>query len=213
MEEGCSGQPGQEGSVLDRVPGPVASPAEDFVGPPAAENDTGGEEAKGDEHPAASRSHPTRPEMAAEQGSDAHSERDRHAHVAQVEGWWMDDHQPVVLQQRVGAGVHGVGPRLDSRKGVGGAGNEEREEGSHREDGSDRVGGHLFVFAACGEQKTQQICAQDEAPEQDGAFQGRPEADNSDVGGAGGGADHVNVLHGEVMSQERVLHDQVGDDE
>jgi hypothetical protein len=27
MQQGCAGQPGHEGRVLDRIPGPVATPA------------------------------------------------------------------------------------------------------------------------------------------------------------------------------------------
>ena len=44
VQRGGGGQPGQERGVLDRVPGPVAAPAEHLVGPPAAEHDRAGEE-------------------------------------------------------------------------------------------------------------------------------------------------------------------------
>ena len=41
VEEGRGGQPRQQRDVLDRVPAPVAAPAEDVVRPPAAQQDAG----------------------------------------------------------------------------------------------------------------------------------------------------------------------------
>ena len=51
VQVGGAGEPRQERRVLDRVPGPVAAPAEHLVGPPRAEHDADGQEAPGEQRP------------------------------------------------------------------------------------------------------------------------------------------------------------------
>ena len=48
-------EPRQEGCILDGVPGPVASPAENFVGPPSAQHDTCRKKGCWDQEPVAKR--------------------------------------------------------------------------------------------------------------------------------------------------------------
>ena len=53
MQERGAGQPRHQRGVLDRVPGPVAAPAELGVGPARAEQDPDAEEEPGGEREAA----------------------------------------------------------------------------------------------------------------------------------------------------------------
>ena len=52
VQIGGGAQPGQDGGVLHRVPGPEAAPAEHLVRPPGAEQDPDGEEAPREQRPA-----------------------------------------------------------------------------------------------------------------------------------------------------------------
>src|SRR5207248_11105054 len=49
VEAGGGGQPGQESNVLNWIPAPVATPAEDVVGPPLAEHEARALKAPGDQ--------------------------------------------------------------------------------------------------------------------------------------------------------------------
>ena len=60
MDERRAGEPRHEGRVLDRIPEPVAAPAELVVRPPAAERDAHGEEGPGRRGP---RARPARPRL------------------------------------------------------------------------------------------------------------------------------------------------------
>ena len=53
VQKGGRRQPGQQGGVFDRVPGPVAPPTEDLVAPPGTEDDAGGEARPGENGPTA----------------------------------------------------------------------------------------------------------------------------------------------------------------
>ena len=93
---------GSSAGVLDRIPGPVAAPAQLLVGPDHAEHEAERQEQPRDHRPAAHRAQPRVVEMAGDERGDAERERDRHADEARVERRRMD-HHPVVLEQRVQA--------------------------------------------------------------------------------------------------------------
>ncbi len=121
VEERGAGQPRQEAGVLDRVPRPVAAPAEDLVAPPGAEHDADGEEAPSDQRPAAGGDEPALAQPAGGEGGDGEGERDGEPDVAEVQHRRVDRHQGVVLQQRVRTGPVEPGRRLEALERVGGA--------------------------------------------------------------------------------------------
>ena len=102
VQKGGGRQPGQQGGVLDRIPGPVAAPTQFHVGPLAAHQDANREEQPRHEGPAAQ--HPQPDGVHATDGQGRHGQRERHrqSDITQVEHDGMDDH-PVVLQQWIEA--------------------------------------------------------------------------------------------------------------
>ena len=102
MQQRGAGEPRHQRGVLDRIPEPEAAPAEDVVGPPAAERDAEGEEAPRRERP---RPHPARPggvDPAFEQGGDGEGVGHREADIAEIEQRRMEG-ETGILQQRVEA--------------------------------------------------------------------------------------------------------------
>src|SRR2546430_11979803 len=77
VEEGGHGEPRQQRRVLDRVPGPVATPPELDVGPPHPETDPDGEEQPGQEGPFADGDQPVHVEAFRQQSRHRERERDR----------------------------------------------------------------------------------------------------------------------------------------
>ncbi len=71
VQEGGADQPRHQRRVLDRVPGPVAAPAELGVGPAGAEQQAEAEEGPGDQGEAAGGADPGGVESAGDQGADA----------------------------------------------------------------------------------------------------------------------------------------------
>src|SRR5208282_1026597 len=70
MQESGAGDPGHERSVLNRIPSPVAAPAEHGVGPMGAEKDADGLESPGDHGPAAGDVNPFLAGITAEEGGE-----------------------------------------------------------------------------------------------------------------------------------------------
>ena len=103
VEVGGAGEPRQERRVLDRVPRPVAAPAEHLVAPPRPEHDADGEEAPREQRPAAGLDEPPLADPAGDQRGDRERERHGEPDVAEVEHRRVERHQDVVLQQRVRA--------------------------------------------------------------------------------------------------------------
>ena len=97
------GQPRQQAGVLDRVPRPHAAPAEHLVAPPAAEQDADREERPREQRPAPRLHQPALADPPGDQRGDGERERHRHADVAEVEDRRVEQHEHVVLQQRVRA--------------------------------------------------------------------------------------------------------------
>ena len=110
MQEGGAGEPRQQGSVLDRVPAPVAAPAQHRVGPAPAEDDADGQESPRDHAPAARDVDPVLAFAAGNQRGEGEGERHGETDEAQIEHGRVDDHSRV-LQQRVQPAT--VGRRKD----------------------------------------------------------------------------------------------------
>src|SRR5258708_12682698 len=85
MQRGRGGEPWQQRRVLDRVPGPVAAPPEDFVRPPAAEHDGDGEEDPRYEDRRAERAQEAMAEAAPHERCAGQPEWNRQPDVAHVE--------------------------------------------------------------------------------------------------------------------------------
>ena len=110
VQEGGADQPRHQGGVLDRIPGPVAAPAELRVGPAGAEQEAEAEEGPGDQGEAAGGADPLGVDAAGDERADREGEGDREGDVPRVEHRWVDHHARV-LQQRVEAdavGRHGA---------------------------------------------------------------------------------------------------------
>ena len=114
VQVGGAGEPGQERGVLDRVPRPVAAPAQDLVGPPGAEHDADGEEAPGEQRPAPGLDQPALAHPAGGQRGDGEGERHGEPDVAEVEHRRVERHEDVVLQQRVRPGPVEAGRRVEA---------------------------------------------------------------------------------------------------
>src|SRR2546426_874214 len=182
MERRRGGEPGQERGVLHRVPGPVPSPAEHLVGPPAAEHDRAGEEDPGCEQEVAQRPDEVVPQPADEERGAGEPERDRHAHVPRVEERGVDHHQIVVLQERVRSGA--VERRIRDRpERLRRPGQEEAEEGAASEPDADGVRHVLRVLVRLAPGGNCDVDAHHQAPEEDRPFERGPEADDRHPGG------------------------------
>ena len=107
VEVGGGREPRQEGGVLDRVPRPVAAPAEDLVAPPRAEDHPAGQERPGEEGPAPGLDQPPLTHPAGDEAGAGEGEGDGEADQTEVEQRRVERHQDVVLQQRVRTGAVG----------------------------------------------------------------------------------------------------------
>ncbi len=79
VDEGGGRQPRQQGRVLDRIPRPVAAPAEHLVAPPCPGHDAERQEGPRDERPAPHDAQPLLVEPAGRERRNAERERDRPA--------------------------------------------------------------------------------------------------------------------------------------
>ena len=97
-----AGDPRQKRCVFHRVPRPHATPAEHLIAPPAAECDTKSEEPPCRDGPATGEMQPAIFDLAGNQRRNRKSKWHGHADVTQIQDWWVEHHQQVILQQRVG---------------------------------------------------------------------------------------------------------------
>ena len=144
VDVGGRRQPRQQAGVLHRVPRPHPAPTEHGVAPPAAEEDADGEKRPREQRPPARLEQPPLADSTGDEGGDGEGERHRHADVAEVEDRRVEQHEDVVLQQR-------VRPRAEVATGTplpnGLAGpkltqGEERHDDEHHDErpGDERVG-------------------------------------------------------------------------
>ena len=85
VQVGRGSEPGHERRILDRIPGPVPAPAQDFIGPAATENDARTQSQPREEAPAPSGSKPFRSESPSDECRESESKWRRKAGKAQVE--------------------------------------------------------------------------------------------------------------------------------
>ncbi len=213
VQERRHGQPGEEAGVLDRVPGPVAAPAELHVGPPHAERDADGEEEPGHEGPLADGVDPAAVEPAPKQRRDREGERDGDADVAEVEHRRVDDHAEV-LQLRVEAAAVGrrEGQPLER---VGGEEHHRDEEDHHRGGDAGDIRQQVGVAARGDPLGQRRKAGQHHRPEEQRALLPRPERRDDVVGGQvarGVGRDvlDVEVVGDDALPQGERRHEQGG---
>ena len=103
MEVRGRDEPRHDRRVLDRVPGPIAAPAQHRVRPPRARDDADAEQGPGHEREAPRRHQPAIAALAEDERRDRVGERDREQDVPEIKEWRVQGHEGMVLQQRVGA--------------------------------------------------------------------------------------------------------------
>ena len=213
VQVGGAGEPGQEGGVLHRVPGPVAAPAQSLVAPPGPEHDAQRQETPGHQGPAAGGGQPVLAQAAGGQGGDGEGEGHGEPHVAEVQHRRVEGHEDVVLEQGVGAGAVVAGGRVEADEGRGRAGHEGEEEGGHGEQ-HQQGPAHGRVGASAAEPQRHRggESAQHQGPQQDRSLQGPPQGGEVEDGGGGRGAVVGHVLHREVAGDESPFHDGEGGD-
>ena len=96
------GEPGEQRGVFDRIPGPVATPAEFDVSPLRAQDDADGEEKPGEQRPSPRGVDPVIIPASGGQCADHHGERNREAGIAEEQQRRMGDHRGILK--------HGIQP-------------------------------------------------------------------------------------------------------
>ena len=172
VQEGRARQPRHQRGVLDRVPPPVAAPAELRVRPAGAQQDADPQEQPGDQREAAGGADPARVEAAGDQRADRERERDREEDVARVEHRRVDRHRRVAKQRRQPDALrrHRVkaGERVGAEQHQ--AGEEDAQPHQHR----GRPGGDLAVLVAGREQDRRGGQREHPGPQQQRALLARP---------------------------------------
>src|SRR6267378_2764678 len=102
VQKSRAGKPGEQRSVFDRIPTPVAAPAENGVCPVRAKQNADRLEAPVDHRPFTGEVNPLFAGVAGKQGGESKRKRNGEARVAGIKIWRMDDHFRV-LQKRVEA--------------------------------------------------------------------------------------------------------------
>ena len=181
VDVGGPRDPRHQRRVLDRVPGPVAPPAEDLVRPAPPEHDPHREHAPGEERPASRRAEPGRAQLAGHERGECEREGQGEAGEARIQHDGMDHHhrmleqgiQPVAIREAVLVRDPLEGERLEVREPE-----EERDVGQHR----DADPGHQrAVLMAIAEHRHRAIRGQHPAPEQQGPGLSAPECTESIV--------------------------------
>ena len=168
VQKGGASKPGHKARVLDRVPAPVAAPAEDRVGPVRTKKDAAGQEHPGDHGPAAGDRDPLLAGVAHHQRPERKGERHRKSDVAEIEHRRMDDHLRILQQGIETKAVGGERAGLERKRGRGEDQQQQKEDLDGGEDGG-RVGGEAYVYLVADAQH-KAIGGQQPAPEQQRAF-------------------------------------------
>ena len=210
MQQGCTGQPGHEAGVFDRIPEPPAAPAQFVIGPPAAQCDADGQARPGDVGPRPRPAQPARnlfrPRgVAVEQRRDRERERDRETHVAHVEHRRMHD-QAEVLQQRIEVAAFGRG-RENPLERVAGENQEGQKADADDAHHAQHAGDHRLRqrFRECGHRRSPQ--RKDQRPQQQRALVRAPHR-------------RVAIHHGQqrigiggdIAQREVLRHERPGED-
>ena len=187
------------------IPCPHPAPAEHLVAPPAAEQDADRQQRPGEQSPAAGLQQPTLADPPGDQGGDGEGERHREADVAEVEDRRVEQHQDVVLQQRVGTGS--VGHRDGALERIGRPEAQQGEEGHDDEHHDERPADERVLGAppeappdGCGE------AGEDHDPQQDRALEGRPHGGDVVEQRGAVRTDLLDVRQREVAGDQCPLH-------
>src|SRR5215469_10907176 len=78
-------QPGHQGSILHRIPSPVAAPPEDGISPMGTEEDSASKKSPGDHGPAAGNVNPFFAGILHDQRAESEGERNRETYVSEIE--------------------------------------------------------------------------------------------------------------------------------
>ncbi len=200
VQEGGAGEPGHQAGVFDRVPSPVAAPAQHGVGPVHAEHDAEGEEEPRDHRPAASDVDPLLAGVAHHQCAEREGKGHGEADVAEVEHRRMDGHLGI-LEQRVqaeavrrsdAAGDEGEGRRGDDQQ-------QQEEDLDRREDGRG-VGGEGDV-ALMAQAQDEAVAGEQKRPQQQRAFLPGPQGGELIAAGERAVAVVEDVVHREVVGE------------
>ena len=100
MDQGGAGQPGDQRSVFDGIPTPVAAPAEFFIGPRGAPEDAAAEGGPGKNDPRPRLFRPGVVEPAAQQGGYGQSKGYTPGGIAEEDDRRMDQHGRVLQERR-----------------------------------------------------------------------------------------------------------------
>ena len=213
VQVGGAGEPRQQRRVLDRVPRPVAAPAEHLVGPPGAEHDADGQEAPGEQGPAAGGEQPPLAHPAGDQRGDGEGERDGEADVAEVEHRRVERHQDVVLQQRVRSGPVERAPGSTVVNGLAGPSMRPKKKmpttssvsSAQPTSGSVRRARNLWAM-------TRGVAGQHQGPQQDRPLERGPHGGDVEQRRRAGRAVVGHELEGEVAGDQRPFHRDGGED-
>ena len=211
VEVGRADQPRQERGVLHRVPGPEAAPPQHLVGPPRPQHDPERQEGPGEQGPPPGLPLPVLVEAAGDQGGHGEGEGHGEPDEAQVEHRRVEEDQRVVLEEDVGSepvGRRGAGHMAE---GVGRPQHQGEEEGGH---GVEDEGGprHQGVGGPAAEPDHQSggVAPEDDAPQEDGAGQGRPHPGDGVEERRGPAVVVGHVDQGEVVGDQGPLHGHHG---
>jgi len=175
MDIGRARDPGHQGGVLDGIPGPIATPAEYFVGPASTEHHAGRKKAPGEECPAPRRAKPGRAEFARHERREGERKGQSEAGKARVEHDRMDQHdgmleewiQPVAIRESLIVGHRIERQRLEIR--------QQQKEGDVHEHPDAHPGHQRAILVAVAEHGGGTVGGQHPAPEQQRSRLSAPE--------------------------------------
>src|SRR5581483_6945924 len=97
VEEGGGGDPREESGVLHRIPGPIATPAQDLVAPPGAEDHADGQEPPGEQGPPPGVDEPSLADPTGNEAGAREGKWNREADQTEVQEWRVKSDQDVIL--------------------------------------------------------------------------------------------------------------------
>ena len=213
MQERGAGNPRQQRRVLNRVPRPIAAPAEHGVGPVCAQQHADALKAPCDHGPAARDVNPFFAGITAEQRGHRKRKRDRESGVAEVQHRRMNHHLRI-LEEGIEAGTFGKPRDVHYARRIGGghhvkrAGDEiiQREEKDLNTGERDADVGHQFrMLAAIQKQRQEDVDRQQPAPPEQGTFLPGPERREFVVERQGAVAVRGDVGEREIVGEEKIL--------
>ena len=208
MDVRSARQPWQQRSVFDRVPRPDATPAEHFIAPPATKQNADGEERPRKQCPSAGFEQPTFAETTSDQCGNRESERHGEPDESQVQDRRVEQHQNMVLQERIRARSRCRIESCDTiREWVGWAETDHCEERRDDEHHNQRPANEHIIgsFPEPPGHRSGEA-SEHKRPEQNRPFKGGPHRCKVVERRGVSRANLLNVGHREVASDQRPLH-------